>query len=84
MSVKTTKDGFFKINNSTTDLYYKFTHEESASDKAEYLTPKQKDVLKALGEYKQEVLQYANQHSIDCNSAANIKKLFDYYNFMQE
>ena len=85
MLVKSTKDGFLKINDQTDDLYYIVDEDDSSkSSVAERLSTKQKDVLKALGQYKQEVQTYASNNAVSYSKEEDIKKLFDYYNSIQE
>lgn len=84
MSVKNTKDDFLKVNSNKSDFYYKYNNEENALDKAELLPLKQKDILQALGEYKEEVLSYVNKSRVQYNTEIGIKKIFDYYNSIQE
>lgn len=84
MSTKNTKDGFMKINEQTSKLYYLLKDEHSAMQYAEVLPTKQKNVLQALGEYKDEIESYASSNSINYTNARDIKKLFDYYNSLRE
>ncbi|MEM9990603.1 MAG: hypothetical protein AAF738_02500 [Bacteroidota bacterium] len=85
MSVKSTKDGFLKMNSTTSRLYYLYNDKEkSRTRRAEPLENKQKEVLKALGEYKQELQSYASKEGIGYSKEQDIKKLFDYYNSILE
>ncbi len=85
MEVKGTKDGFLKMSNKVSNLYYKYTDEENAiSDKAEELSLKSKNVLQALGEYKEEIQQFANTSGLEYSKQADVRKIFDYYNSIQE